>query len=177
VIENNVVARAQANGVTSGHYSSNPTVANNTLVGNGENGIDLADAATTNAYVVNNIVANNLNYGIQDCCGIGNYPSGTHYIDNLAYGNTRSNTPGISDTTATVSGEIIANPLFVNPSADNYQLQAASPALHSGTSQKAPSFDFNGNPRPHGAAFNRGAFSHWRLRPSHLRRQAGHRSR
>jgi parallel beta-helix repeat protein len=40
--------------------------------------------------------------------------------------------------------------LFVNASANNYQLSATSPAIDAGTSTDAPAYDIDGNPRPAG---------------------------
>ena len=49
---------------------------------------------------------------------------------------------------------IVATPaqLFANPSANNFQLSATSPAINAGTSTNAPSTDFLGNPRPTGTS-------------------------
>jgi hypothetical protein len=49
------------------------------------------------------------------------------------------------------------NPLFVNPSAKDYHLQAGSPAIDSGTNVDLVN-DYDGNPRPQGAGFDMGAF-------------------
>jgi chitodextrinase len=48
------------------------------------------------------------------------------------------------------------NPLFVNPSAQNFHLQAGSPALGKANPAYAPAFDADGNPRPAAPAL--GAF-------------------
>ena len=158
VIDNNIVLRSQADGIVSGHRSNNLIVANNTVVGNGEHGIDLGGSSVTRAFVVNNIVAyNRFSYGINECCGE-DHPSGVHYIDNLSYRNS-NDAVGADGAQAEITGELIAAPLFVNPAADNYHPRVGSPAIGSGTRIAAPRIDFDGNVRPKGAAVNRGAFS------------------
>lgn len=47
----------------------------------------------------------------------------------------------------TGAGNISADPLFVNPADENFQLQPGSPAIESGTDVGAPSFDIVGDPR------------------------------
>jgi Right handed beta helix region len=167
VVQSNVVARAQSSGISSGHHANHLAVTNNTSVGNGENGIAIGGSADTSSYVANNIVAYNKNYGIQDCCRR-DHPSGVSYVDNLEYGNA-VNKPGLADKHAKVSGEIVANPLFADPLADNYRLRPASPAIDAGTTFAAPTTDFDGNPRPEGGAVNRGAFSPWPQPPRRRR--------
>jgi len=44
-------------------------------------------------------------------------------------------------------GNIDADPLFVDPSSDNYHLQASSPCIDAGTYSGAPPDDLDGNPR------------------------------
>jgi hypothetical protein len=53
-----------------------------------------------------------------------------------------------------------ADPKFVNPSAGDFHLQSDSPAIDSGSSVGAPSFDFDGNPRPQGAGYDIGAYEY-----------------
>src|SRR5206468_9648869 len=47
--------------------------------------------------------------------------------------------------------------LFLTPGAD-FHLRDGSPAIDSGTSANAPSFDLDGNPRPVGAGYDVGAY-------------------
>jgi hypothetical protein len=44
--------------------------------------------------------------------------------------------------------------LFVNPSQNDYQLSATSPAIDAGTSMRAPKIDILGNPRPKGKGWD-----------------------
>jgi hypothetical protein len=49
------------------------------------------------------------------------------------------------------------NPVFVNPSSDNYQLTVGSPAIDAGTTN-AYTTDILGVTRPQGSAFDIGAY-------------------
>ena len=52
---------------------------------------------------------------------------------------------------------VLGNPLFVNVTKQNFQLQASSPAINKGTNLGLFT-DLDGNPRPQGAGFDIGAF-------------------
>jgi len=60
------------------------------------------------------------------------------------------------------SGDLIANPLFVDPAKANFHLRSQSPAIDSGignvNTALAPSTDLAGAPRPHGKMYDRGAY-------------------
>ena len=56
------------------------------------------------------------------------------------------------------TGNIVSDPLFVDPASENYHLQAGSPCMDSGTSEGAPSTDIDGTPRPQGAGYDMGAY-------------------
>ncbi len=51
-----------------------------------------------------------------------------------------------------------ANPLFVNPAANDYHLQAKSPAIDAGTTLPQITMDLDGNPRPQGVGYDIGAY-------------------
>jgi hypothetical protein len=65
-----------------------------------------------------------------------------------------------SGTNITVTGAVTANPMFVNPSANDYRLLPGSPAIDAGTAAVAGvvSRDYDGNPRPQGVTPDIGAF-------------------
>jgi len=73
---------------------------------------------------------------------------------NLFYGNnTASGTLYGNDS-------IIGNPLFTDTIAYNFHLQNNSPAIDNGSSDNAPSFDFENNTRPLGLGFDIGAYEY-----------------
>jgi parallel beta-helix repeat protein len=54
--------------------------------------------------------------------------------------------------------DFTGNPLFVDEFGFNFHLQASSPAIDRGNTAKAPLYDFDGHPRPSGAAADIGAY-------------------
>lgn len=51
-----------------------------------------------------------------------------------------------------------ADPLFINPSSENFHLSVQSPCVDRGTSENSPDTDIEGNPRPQGAGVDVGAY-------------------
>lgn len=147
-VANNVIYNVVGNGVTSWHGSDNINIVNNTIDNARDGGIfvgsgDGGSSSTSGDYftVENNIVTNSA-WGIAEggTTGIHNF-----YKDNLLYNNTQ-NTISLQNGLQ-ASGTLIANPLFVDAPAHNYQLQSGSPAVGAGTMSGAPSTDFAGVPR------------------------------
>ena len=58
------------------------------------------------------------------------------------------------------TGNISDNPLFVNEAGGDFHLQAGSPCIDIGTSNNAPTQDFEGTARPQGAGFDLGAYEY-----------------
>jgi hypothetical protein len=58
------------------------------------------------------------------------------------------------------TGNIFANPLFVDATNADYHLQETSPCIDSGTDVDAPNTDFEGISRPQGVGFDMGAFEY-----------------
>ena len=102
------------------------------------------------AYVVNNIITSNSDCGVNMFNGItlsGDY--------NLLHDN---NTHFCGETAASNEGNVYSDPLFVDPTAGNYQLQSGSPAIDSATNGSAvPTVDIGGNARPQGSGVDMGA--------------------
>ncbi len=63
-------------------------------------------------------------------------------------------------TTPTGTGNISANPLFVDQTTGDYHLQSNSPCIDTGTSSNAPVIDFEGTSRPQGSGFDIGAYEY-----------------
>src|SRR5215472_1231183 len=167
-VMNNVVYNTAGVGIHLWHAAHNINIVNNTvdhardggiLVGSGDHGA----TSTTGDYVTveNNIVTNAGGAGgiaEQGTTGIHNT-----YVDNLLY-NDSSNISLQNGLTA--SGTIIADPKFVDPGAHDYHLAAGSPAIDAGTSNGAPTTDYDGNARPQGAADDIGAYEFTPAAPS-----------
>lgn len=83
----------------------------------------------------------------------------TYYSNNLWYngGDGSPAGPPSWDT-----NPITSDPLFINPSLNNFQLQSASPAINAGTSSVSSiiSKDFLGISRPQGSGYDIGAFEY-----------------
>jgi hypothetical protein len=56
--------------------------------------------------------------------------------------------------------DIVADPKFESTSTADFQLQPNSPAIDTGTTNKAPAHDYAGNPRPVGKGYDRGAYEY-----------------
>jgi hypothetical protein len=59
------------------------------------------------------------------------------------------------------TGNIDQDPLFVNPGAGNFRLQAGSPCIDAADETVAPALDFEGNGRVDGPAANTGVGPPW----------------
>jgi hypothetical protein len=79
--------------------------------------------------------------------------------DDQVYANGRDYLSG--DLSLLGEGNAYGNPLFISPAwgtDGNYKLQAASPALNTGTSNGAPADDLEHTTRPQGAGIDKGAY-------------------
>jgi hypothetical protein len=160
-IYNNISFHNGTVGIQLWHAANAVVVANNTVVNNSVNGIVIGagdspgGVTNDNSEVENNISVNNAYYGIQE---FGQTGSHNQYVNNIVYQNPSGN---LTLLTGRASGTITGAPLLVNPtglSSNDYQLQTQSPAIGAGTSQYAPSQDFQGAVRPSSKAPDIGAF-------------------
>jgi len=154
-VRNNIVYQAMSFGINMGSYSSSNSIANNTVFANAYGGIWVGGSAT-NAAVTNNIVYNNNNTGID-----GSYaPSTNQYYNNLVTGQS---TNWNLASGASHSGDITSSPQFIYYMPDgtgDYHLSSGSPAVNAGTSQSAPTNDFDNGPRPVNGAYDIGAYEY-----------------
>jgi pectate disaccharide-lyase len=156
----NLALNVVANGISTWHSATHLTVVNNTVANTGWEGILIGcgdqgcSSGNTGSYVANNVVADSRQRDMAESGRAG----GNTYVDNTLYGGTTScgivctNPSGGSRETGTLTSD----PVFVG--GDDYALQASSPSVNSGTSQGAPSADLDGDPRPRGGGYDRGAY-------------------
>ena len=159
---NNIVYRCQAYGIHAWHAARNATIANNLVFENGVGGIivgagDSPGGIIADNFVVsNNIVINNYGYGILE-----EGRTGTHnrYLNNLVYGN-KSGAFRLQNGNVD-RGTVVADPKLINYQCDgtgDYHLSAQSRCINAGTSQRAPTRDYDGVQRPKGSGFDIGPF-------------------
>ena len=147
-IVNNLVIHARDYGIHLYHSATNVIIADNTSLKNGSSGLVVgnSDGSSDNYTVVtNNIFAYNSDYGFRDDSG--STGPNNKYNNNLTFHNGYGNYVASGGT---VSGNISSDPRFVNytgTALGNYQLQATSPAIASGTTLNVPSTDFDGGIR------------------------------
>ena len=167
-IYNNIVYRNAAWGIHLYHAATKVTVANNLVFANHGGGI-LIGADSSKGYiddyttVSNNTVIHNVNPAIIYTDGI--YESsgtGIHnqYLHNISYDNHANVVlqNGLTDVaTLQVDPQLVS---YQPDGSGDYHLAAGSPAIDSGTGIGAPTYDFDGNPRPQGNGIDIGPYQH-----------------
>ena len=164
------------NGSTQGRYTGRTLVVNNLVYGNGGSGIHAYESEHVD--IVNNTTWHNST--VLDYSEIDGYDSNdvnlsnniavaapgkritwlggsgvVTYRSNLYFGSSRIEAQG--------TGDLIADPNFINPALDtaaDFRLRVGSPGIDSGVSALAPSTDLRGGARPTGATFDRGAYEY-----------------
>ena len=160
-IVNNLVIHARDYGIHLYHSATAVIVANNTSVNNGSSGLVVGNSnggSDNNTIVTNNIFAYNNDYGFRDDSGITG--PNNKYDNNITFKNGDGT---YIATGGTVSGNITSDPQFVDytgTALGNYQLQAESPAIDSGTTLNAPNIDFDGGKRPVGKGYDIGCYEY-----------------
>jgi len=99
-------------------------------------------------------IVNNIGTNAPSQWGIQCYQSPTNYRihDNLFFGvQTLSNC-------SLGAGNLLANPLYVNPAVGNYHLLTGSPAINTGDDGWTYPLDYDGVPRPQGPHDDKGAY-------------------
>jgi len=161
----------------------NDTFINNILVNNGHQGLQIRGSnTTTNMKAYNNVFASNGRDGIaiwQNIASaeiknnifyqnthsaillLGATGSGLVIDNNISYGNGQGNLTVQDSTIGYTSTRWNHNdPRFVNAAAGDFHLQAGSPAIDAGLTESAVPTDFEGVPRPQGAAYDIGAYEY-----------------
>lgn len=130
----------------------NVQIVNNTFYDNGRNswggGILLENPEAEDVIVRNNICSENFYFQIcaQDV------PSQNYTVDHNLIDGFRGNEGEIYG-----DDYVEGDPRFIDPVGADFHLQGDSPAIDNGSSQNAPSNDFDGQQRPVGAGYDIGA--------------------
>ena len=128
--------------------------ANNILYNNGEGGL-VAFNGTTNSKFYNNTVTDyGGGIGIKTWAGSSN----NTFTNNILWGTGTDIQDAGSGNIFTTN--LIADPSFVNAAANDYRLQAESPAADAGMTLVEVTDDFVGTPRPQESAYDIGAFEY-----------------
>jgi len=170
-IENNLIYRAAGTGIQLYSYGVNhpnqepwhSIITSNTIFYCGKG---ITASADQNGYADYNFIGNNIvaflvdvdtpSYGIYNTGA--NYGTHNTITNNLVWSVPDARYIG---TGLTYTNDVNADPQFVNYQNDgsgDYHLGAASAAIDAGTSQNAPSIDFEGTVRPQGNAPDIGAY-------------------
>jgi hypothetical protein len=161
-LTNNVIVENYETGVVGMNFGD-LRIINNTVAYNKESAnsaghaFDLGAWPTTptipfTATLLNNVVVNNA------VCGMYGYNGVTLFID---YNDTFNNSgDDYCSLASPPSGahNISADPQFVNAPTGNYHLRFGSPAMNTGTSTNAPSYDKDGVKRPQMGRVDMGAY-------------------
>lgn len=158
-VMNNISYNNGAYGICLWHADTENTISNNVLFSNGLGGIwmgaSYGSVVDDYSIVSNNIIYNNKGYAIREEGSLGSH---NQYLNNIIFGNPH----GSAMVNGALKNTITTDPQFVNPTGSfltgNYNLKSTSPAINKGTSIGAPTYDFNGAPRPNGGGWDIGAY-------------------
>lgn len=174
-IANNLINRSAGWGIKVGHAVHHITAINNTLVGNYYGGMAIGCTNIVCDYITfaNNLVFDNgyttpwgqaaAGYGIEEYNSSKELGPHFYYYNNLVYGN-KPRDWNLMAHGGSGTGSISAVPGFVSWKLDgtgDYHLLTTSPAVDHGTNNygvNAPTYDFDGLPRPAHGAWDIGAY-------------------
>jgi hypothetical protein len=152
-IENNLIYENSGAGISSDakHEETDLVVVNNTIAGNGGDGVVFHRSAAQVRFT-NNTVVDNAGHGLV-CTGDPVTQAANNDLWANADGGYDGCPPGIAD--------ISADPTFVNRAAADFHLAFTSPCVDAGTSEGAPVTDIEGIARPQGEGVDIGAHELW----------------
>ena len=136
---------------------SNNIAYNNIVRGHAGCGIQIDyTRGGTNNQVYNNTIYGNNGDGIVTGSGAMN----TVIRNNIVYSNTTGNIHDFGSTGTVLSNNLTTDPQFVDASANDFSLQASSPAINAGVTVSIVTTDMKGVARPQGAAYDVGAYEY-----------------
>jgi len=141
IIENNLISNNFGDGI--GGSCGDMIMSSNTIVYNEGSGYSDAAGAGTK-YFVNNVIVSNEAYGIYSIGGF----TPRNIEHNNVWNNTKGDYAGDTSTPFPGTGEISANPLFVDAPNRDYRPSMGSPCIDAGINANASSVDLEGKPRP-----------------------------
>jgi len=137
------------------HPMKDISIINNTFYNNGEDwggGIAIDNPEAENIVTRNNICSQNESFEISVSTDV---PPENVTVENNLLDSYKADA---EDGEVTGVNFVEGDPLFVDPAAADFHLQAGSPALDTGSATNAPETDFDGSARPQGLGFDIGAF-------------------
>ncbi len=147
---NNCIIRNAEWAIDFNSYYYNSAPADNNILANcvidGAQYLVNSDRPNSGNKLVNCIITNVSNYSI------GDYQTNLEFLYNDFFNNGFATPSG--------TGNISADPLFVAALSGDYHLQSGSPCIDAGTSQYAPTTDFEGTTRPQGSGYDIGAYEY-----------------
>ena len=160
-VYNNIAYDNRNNGCEVAHWgpgSQHPIkdikIINNTFYNNGSNtwggGIFVDNSEAENVVIRNNICSENVFWQI----AVRDTPQNLIVDHNLIDG--FRGYPG----EIYGSDSVVGDPIFVDSAGADFHLQESSYAIDAGSFLDAPSFDFDGNPRPQGAGYDIGSYEY-----------------
>lgn len=156
IVRNNLVFNTRGTGIGDLTSEGSPRpdlVYNNTIYGNGGTGLELYRTTVAR----NNIVwGNGKRIPAYQIRTIANHTGSIEY-NLVGGGNLLIDNRGSGTESNNIRN---ADPMFVNPGAGDFHLQAGSAAIDKGTTLAQVPNDFDAGKRPFGAAYDIGAFEH-----------------
>ena len=135
--------------------SGSGNMAYNNLVWGNNGGIQVKYSSVSNTKVYNNTVYANKSFGIDIASA-----SNTSVRNNIVYGNIG---PAISigSSGTLLSNNLVGiNPKFMNAAANDFRLQASSPAINTGVTLSEVRMDYARVPRPQGGSYDIGGYEY-----------------
>lgn len=151
LVYNNVVAWNQ-NGIGVDYGARDTLVYNNTVFANGDFNIFVGYHNATYNTTLRNNIAYQVRVAPNDLSLLAN-ARGVVAENNLTGRPIRNLGTGV-----TLRGNLLGDPLLVDPDSSDFHLQAESPAVDAGLSLPEVLDDIEGVPRPQGGAYDLGAF-------------------